>query len=122
MWLKDQCIARLVMEALEQGEVEYRLYGRFAWVIMPNHVHLVLCPLMRTSPNHALDQKTCRTVGQPSPERETGELNRIIRHVERNPVSAGLVFAIEDWPWSSAAGGHEQAEGVLPQNAPTTQS
>jgi hypothetical protein len=37
-WLKDPCVARLIAEALEQGEVKYRLHERFAWVIMPNHV------------------------------------------------------------------------------------
>jgi putative transposase len=35
--------------------------------------------------------------------RDTNELNRVIRYVERNPVAAGLASSIEDWPWSSAA-------------------
>lgn len=44
LWLKDQRIAALVAAALEQGEKEYRLYERFAWVIMPNHAHVVMRP------------------------------------------------------------------------------
>jgi REP element-mobilizing transposase RayT len=34
--------------------------------------------------------------------RSERELQKIIRYVERNPVKAGLVNRIEDWPWSSA--------------------
>jgi REP element-mobilizing transposase RayT len=37
-------VADLVGGALDQGEHEYRLYDRFAWVIMPNHVHVVMRP------------------------------------------------------------------------------
>ncbi len=34
--------------------------------------------------------------------RDESELNRVIRYIENNPVRAGLVDRIEDWPWSSA--------------------
>jgi hypothetical protein len=44
LWLKDRRVAALVAGALDQGENEYRLYERFAWVIMPNHVHVVTRP------------------------------------------------------------------------------
>src|ERR1700722_1705816 len=43
--LRDPRIAAVVADALEQGESDYRLYQRFAWVIMPNHVHVVMRPL-----------------------------------------------------------------------------
>lgn len=123
LWLRDSRIAGIVAETLECGETEYRLYDRFAWVIMPNHVHLVMRPL-RELPNvmrwikgssaRGANLALGRT-GKPfwQPEsydhfvRNTGELNRIIRYVERNPVSAGLVASIEDWPWSSAAAGQK---------------
>jgi len=35
--------------------------------------------------------------------RNEDERNRIIRYIEGNPVSAGLIEAIEQWPWSSAS-------------------
>jgi hypothetical protein len=44
LWLKDHRVAALVAKALDQGENEFRLYERFAWVIMPNHVHVVMRP------------------------------------------------------------------------------
>jgi putative transposase len=34
--------------------------------------------------------------------RDESEWNRIARYIERNPVKAGLVAQIEDYPWSSA--------------------
>ena len=44
LWLKDRRVAALLAGALDQGEDEYRLYERFASVIMPNHVHVVMRP------------------------------------------------------------------------------
>jgi REP element-mobilizing transposase RayT len=34
--------------------------------------------------------------------RDEAEMLRIIDYIEQNPVKAGLVKRIEDWPWSSA--------------------
>jgi len=118
VWLKDVRIAALVAAALEQGEKEYRRYELLAWVIMPNHVDFV----MRTSrplPEvmRWIKGSTARSAnlvlertGKPFWQYETydhcvrnaGELNRIIRYVENNPVRAGLARSIEDWRWSSA--------------------
>jgi hypothetical protein len=44
LWLKDPEIANLVAETLLRGHREYRLYDLLAWVVMPNHVHVVLQP------------------------------------------------------------------------------
>jgi len=121
LWLKDQRVADLVAAALNQGEMEYRLYERFAWVIMPNHVHVVMRPA-RPLPvvMRWIKGSTARTAnmilnrtGNPFWQYETydhcvrtnDELNRINRYVERNPVRAGLTPAIEDWRWSSASAG-----------------
>ena len=43
-WLKDPRIATIFIEALRHGEAVRGLYDLFAWVVMPNHVHLVLKP------------------------------------------------------------------------------
>lgn len=118
-WLKDTQIASLVAAAPEQGDVEYHLYERFAWVIMPNHVHAVLRPFrplpgvmkwLKGSTARSANRISGRT-GNPFWQyetydhciRSTLEFNRIVRYVERNPVRAGLAAAIEDWPWSSAS-------------------
>jgi hypothetical protein len=78
MWLKDPRVARLVMDALEQGEVQYRLYERFAWVIMPNHVYLVMRPLRELARVNALDQRIDCALGQP-PARTYGKTILAIR-------------------------------------------
>jgi REP element-mobilizing transposase RayT len=120
-WLSQERIASLVAMALDQGEKEYRLYERSAWVIMPNHVHLIIRPLcylpaimrwIKGSTARSASLLLGRT-GKPFWQKETydhcvrnaAELNRVIRYVERNPVSAGLARSIEEWAWSSASAG-----------------
>jgi putative transposase len=117
-WLKDPRIAALVAAALEQGESEYRLYELFSWVIMPNHVHVVMRPFrplpevtrwIKGSTARSANLVLART-GKPFWQyetydhciRNTDELNRIIHYIENNPVRAGLAHATEDWRWSSA--------------------
>jgi len=117
-WLRKPEIADLIVEALLYfNEVHYRLDS---WVIMPNHVHLMLWPV----PNHTLSEilksrksKTARganlllgRTGEPFWQRESydhwirsdEEKARIRRYIHMNPVKAGLCKAPEDWRWSSA--------------------
>lgn len=49
----------------------------WSWVLMPNHVHLVLVPEHRDA------------------------LRAALRYVALNPVRARLAARAEDWPWSS---------------------
>jgi len=118
LWLKDPRIAQTVRQALKRGEHDFHLYDLLAWAIMPNHVHVVFQPFrelpevtrwIKGSTARAANLLLGRT-GQPFWQyesydhcvRDSLELNRVIRYVERNPVAAGLVQAIEDWQWSSA--------------------
>jgi REP element-mobilizing transposase RayT len=93
------------------------MYELRAWVIMPNHVHLVLRPkvplavitrwlkgsaarkanviLGRTGQTFWQDESFDHRV------RDVTELERIVRYVEQNPVAAGFVIAPGDWLWSS---------------------
>jgi len=96
LWLKDPALAAIVAGALEQGESEYRLYQRFAWVVMPNHVHMVMRPLrplpevMRwikgatARPANLLLERTGKPFWQSETYdrliRNTDELNRVIRY------------------------------------------
>jgi putative transposase len=106
-----------VVEAIRAGESR-KFYELSAWVVMPNHVHLLILPEV------ALPQITrwikgrtareanlvLRRVGQPFWQHESydhwvrneKEFQRIAAYVEENPVSAGLAATPEDWPWSSA--------------------
>jgi hypothetical protein len=44
VWLRDARVASVVADALLYGESGRHFYQLRAWVIMPNHVHLVLLP------------------------------------------------------------------------------
>jgi hypothetical protein len=44
VWLQDARVARVVAEALLYGESGRRFYQLRAWVIMPNHIHVLLLP------------------------------------------------------------------------------
>lgn len=120
IWLSDDRVARAVADALAFGESELKLYELMAWVIMPNHVHIVVQPSVPLAKitksvknftakraNEILDR-----TGQPFWQYESYdhwvrnryELPKVIGYVERNPVKAGFVDQVEAWRWSSVYG------------------
>jgi REP element-mobilizing transposase RayT len=118
LWLKDPRIAECMLEALRFGKTDMHLYELVAFCIMANYVHLLIEPRTGLSQiTRALKGFTAREAnrilnrtGQRFWQDESYDrwirvkdaLNRVIRYIEQNPVSAGLVTAIEDYPWSSA--------------------
>ena len=44
LWLKDSKVADLVAHTIVVGESERNFYELLAWVVMPNHVHLLILP------------------------------------------------------------------------------
>jgi REP element-mobilizing transposase RayT len=115
-WLRQVGVARRVEEILraEEGKT-YRLQ---AWVVMPNHIHLVvdvwqtpLCTLLahwkgRSAHDANLLLGRRGTFWQPESfdtrVRDGDHLARAIRYTEHNPTKARLVRDVKDWPWSSA--------------------
>jgi REP element-mobilizing transposase RayT len=117
-WLKRPEIADLVAGAIRFFDGERHRLD--AWVIMPNHVHVVLWPM----PNHTLSAivqswkrftaresnkilgRTGQAFWQPEPYdhwiRNDEEHARCCRYVINNPVKARLCATAEDWKWSSA--------------------
>jgi putative DNA methylase len=89
-----------------------------AWVIMPNHVHLLMTPhtnvssLLRRLKGYSARQanQLLRCTGQPFWENESHdrlvrngeEFRRIENYILTNPVKAGLAGSVEEFPWSSA--------------------
>lgn len=43
-WLEDECVARCVSNVLRYGERQLRLYELRAWVLMINHIHILIDP------------------------------------------------------------------------------
>ena len=117
LWLKDPEIVGIVTRAIHQGE-ELGHYILRAYVVMPNHVHVLLEPIVSLSrltngikgvSARRANLKLGRT-GKPFWQDESfdhwirnpGEYIRIKSYVENNPVKARLCAKPEDWEWSSA--------------------
>jgi REP element-mobilizing transposase RayT len=121
-WLKDARVAQVVADTLCTLADEWKIYDLYAWVIMSNHVHMLINPnkplgyVMRTVKGITAG-KANQLLGRSGPFwlnesydhwiRSEDEFNRIVKYIERNPVKAGLAERVEDWRWSSAwqAGG-----------------
>jgi|SRR5579872_122083 len=118
MWLRDPQIADLVAQAILIGERERKFYELCAWVVMPNHVHMLMAPsvdvptLMRwlKGSTARAANKILGPTGQPFWQdesfdhylRQANQIRRTAAYIERNPVSAGSVSSPEQWFWSSA--------------------
>jgi REP element-mobilizing transposase RayT len=117
-WLKNPRIADIFVDALLHGESVRHDYELIAWVVMPNHVHVVLKPIGKLPEimrwlKAATAKRANRVIGRRGEAfwqreyydrwiRSDKELSSVISYVEGNPVSAGLVASPEDWIWSSA--------------------
>jgi REP element-mobilizing transposase RayT len=111
-------VARMVVEALRYHEQDMAHYQLHNYVVMPNHVHILITPL---APVPKVMQSLKRftglegnrilgVAGRPFWQdesydrlvRDGKEFERIARYIEMNPVVADLAAAPEEFPWSSA--------------------
>jgi putative transposase len=118
LWLSDGRVAKCVAETLRAGELEKKFYGLHAWVVMPNHVHILIRPRVPLAKiTQWIKGRTAREAnlllgrtGEPFWQiesydhwvRNEREFNKIVAYIEGNPVSAGFATTPEEWPWSSA--------------------
>ena len=97
-----------------------RKFDLFAWVIMPNHIHILLRPLpgihlhkiihsLKSFTAHEANKILGRTGAFWMREyfdryiRDEEHFQKAVRYIERNPVKAGLCKEPADWEFSSAA-------------------
>ncbi len=117
MVLREPEIAQTVVNSIHKGEA-LEHYELVAYVVMPNHVHLLIWP--KIAPERLLKSlkgSTAREAnrllgrtGEPFWQKESydhwvrnpGEFEKIRAYIEANPVKAGLVQNPRDYPWSSA--------------------
>ena len=110
-------IGSLVGEALLKWDgVRYKL---IAWIIMPNHVHIMLSPIgdhsvadimhsIKSFTSHEANKLLKRTGHFWSKEyydryiRDQRHFVSTIAYIENNPVKARLCTKPEEWPWGSA--------------------
>jgi putative transposase len=105
---------RIFESALERVRVSFRLQV-YGYVVMPEHVHLLLSEPQRDTLADAL-----KSLKQGSSRRLIGDAEHFwqkryydfnirnysqfvekLRYIHRNPVRAGLCERPEDWEWSS---------------------
>jgi REP element-mobilizing transposase RayT len=115
-WLRQPAIATLAEGALRFFDGER--YTLAAWVVMPNHVHLLVdvweTPLSELvkSWKGFVAREANKVLGRSGAfwEREyldtvvANEAHRqtAVRYIENNPAKAGLAREAKEWPWSSA--------------------
>lgn len=115
--LKRPVIANLVKDALI--ELDGRKYRLIAWVIMPNHVHLLLEPIdgfplpeimhsIKSYTAHKANAHLNRTGHFWAKEyfdryiRDSRHYWNTVNYIENNPVKARLCRVPEEWAYSSA--------------------
>jgi putative transposase len=119
LWLRTPNIARVVQDSLLKGSRDLNHYTLLAYVIMPNHAHVLIDPLIPLARiTNGIKGVTARIanlllgrVGRPFWQAESfdhwvrtpAEGEKIRRYIEDNPVKAALVDTAAAWPWSSAA-------------------
>lgn len=115
-YLKDERVAELVQNSLLYFDGErYRLY---AWVVMPNHVHLVLTPIephTLSSIMHSLKSFTAKEANKILNRkgtfwqedyfdrfiRDAEHFEKCVAYIEKNPVKAGLCNKSDEWKFGS---------------------
>jgi putative DNA methylase len=111
-------IAAIVADAIRYGEQKLDRIKLHSYVIMPNHVHLLITPKvaaglwLRTLKGFTAHEANLilKRTGNPFWQSESydhlarsgDEFTRIQRYIENNPVKAGLAARPEDFRWSSA--------------------
>ena len=124
-----------MVASLRRG-VELGHYELGAWVIMANHVHVLLRPdVLPSRLLQSLKGFTAREAnralgrtGEPFWQaesydhwvRDDRELARITAYIESNPVKAQLAARAEEYPWSSASASAETSLGAAGTSACAT--
>ena len=111
-------IAERVVAALRHGDTQLHRYQLHAFVVMPNHVHILVTPSVVATrwlgplkgftsyqANKLLGTHGTAFWQDESYDhlvRNRDEFYRIRQYIEDNPIRAGLAATAEEFPWSSA--------------------
>jgi REP element-mobilizing transposase RayT len=134
-YLRQPAVADMIVEAIQYNASILGHYALHAFVVMPNHVHLLATPAVALPKlTKSLKGITARRAnamlaltGSPFWQDESydrlvraeREFERIRNYIEGNPVRAGLVRDASEYRWSSAAGatrGSPAVQGDCPTN------
>jgi len=117
--LGEDAPAKHFVHALAKSRVRHA-FQLFAWVVMPEHVHLIIRPAIEQTwatiassiKNPVARASLPRVTDRPARfwqrgggfdrhVRDLTEFSEIVRYIHRNPVERGLVAKPEDWAFSS---------------------
>jgi putative DNA methylase len=116
-FLRNPEVARAVVDAIQYVESPLGLYCVDAYVVMANHVHMLVEPLVplarfMKAVKNCSAREANRLLGRSGPfwqaesydhwVRDGTERERIRAYIHENPVKAGLVGVAEEDRWSSA--------------------
>jgi putative transposase len=132
-YLRQPALAEMVVEAIEYNATILGHYVLHAFVVMPNHVHLLATPVVAlprlTKSLKGITARRANTMlaltGSSFWQEESydhlvrheREFEKIWNYIEGNPVRAGLVREATEYRWSSAGwatGGSPADLGVRP--------
>jgi len=117
-YLKEPGVAIMVQNALLfHDQTKYRLA---AWVVMPNHAHVLCSPCMGHSLAEIMHSLKSYTASEANKMlgrrgrfwqkeyfdryiRNARHFAKVVAYIENNPVKARLCEKAEDWPFSSAS-------------------
>ena len=133
VFLRNSDVAQCVVEGICDGASRFGRYRLHSYVVMPNHVHLLVTPWVKNSAwlgslkgytayraNQILGRRGVFWQDESYDHlvRDGREFRRIQGYIEYNPVAAGLVSGPEAFPWSSAgrAEARLQPERAAPQD------
>jgi putative DNA methylase len=132
-YLRQPALADMIVEAIQYNADILGHYLLHAFVVMPNHVHLLATPAVAlpklTKSLKGITGKRANAMlaltgssfwqeeSYDHLVRDEREFEKILNYIEENPVRAGLVREASDYRWSSAGwatGGSPADQGVRP--------
>jgi REP element-mobilizing transposase RayT len=116
-FLRRPKVAEMVVAALRHGDCVLHRYRLHSFVVMPNHVHVLVTPHVAAAKwlgplKGFTGHQANLLLGIHGPfwqdesydhlVRSGAEFDRIRGYIEQNPVMAGLAGSAEEFRWSSA--------------------
>ena len=117
LWLNNPLVAAHIIQTLHKGEATLNQHALHSFVVMPNHVHILISPRLPlsriTNGVKGVTSRYARSILALQQKhfwqdesfdhwvRSPEQFDTIRAYIENNPVKAGLAAHPEDWPWSS---------------------